>query len=95
MDNPQFLRKVRQLAENHPAVSLGSSTLDAFVGHHPEMAKLRAALDEAVLGHGRFVMLAGSLASARPASRRSSPPSLNRVAPGYSGAAATKALGHP
>ena len=40
---------------SHPAVPGGGG----FVGRQREMARLRAALDEALAGRGRLVMLAG------------------------------------
>ena len=36
-----------------------AQSLSVFVGRQREMAELRAALDEAMSGHGRLVMLAG------------------------------------
>ena len=36
-----------------------SSTSGGFVGRHQELAELKAALEEALAGQGRLVMLAG------------------------------------
>ena len=36
-----------------------TGTANIFVGRHREMRELRSALDDAISGHGRLVMLTG------------------------------------
>ena len=41
------------------ALATGSLARSAFVGRQREMDELKAALEDALAGHGRLVMLAG------------------------------------
>jgi len=43
------------MTESRPTRDIGR----VFVGRHQEMAQLKAALDDALSGHGRLVMLVG------------------------------------
>ena len=43
------------MAESRP----NRTSNNVFVGREMEMAELRAALDDAISGHGRMIMLAG------------------------------------
>ena len=61
-----------------------------FVGREREMAELTFALDDALAGEGRLVMLAGEPASARFAPPKSWRPTPKRKAQWSSGAGATR-----
>ena len=65
-----------------------------FVGRRGEMAELKAALDDAMAGHGRLVMLVGEPASERLGWPKSRPPSPRSVEPKCCGAAVAKKRAH-
>ena len=55
---PPFGVKCHQLGNGQAVTSSGQADR-LFVGRHQEMAELNAALDDAMAGRGRLIMLAG------------------------------------
>ena len=50
---------VESWSQPEPGSSFSSGSRDVFVGRQREMAELTAALEDAMSGHGRLVMLVG------------------------------------
>ena len=72
------------------AHALDSLAGGVFVGRQQEMGELRAALEDALSGRGRLVMLVRERVSARPEPPKSWPPTPECEGPRFCGAVAMK-----